>query len=83
MSYGVYAEGRRDGWRCSGYIVKTDSLEEARKVYDDRVERDASHELEWIRLVALEAGTEAIVEVIEEWERFVCDDDRAFGFIGG
>lgn len=83
MSYGVYAEGRRDGWHCSGYICKTDDLDEARAIYDDRVERDGAHELEWIQLVVLEEGTETIVEVIEEWQRFVCDDDRPFGFIGG
>lgn len=79
MSYGVYAEGRRDGWHCSGYIAKTDSLEQARAIYDDRVARDGAHELEWIRLVALEAGTETIVEVIDEWERFVCDSDGVLG----
>lgn len=83
MRYGVYAEGRRDGWHCSGYIVKTGSLEDARAVYNDRIERDGAHELEWIRLLTLEDGTEAVAEVIEEWERFVFDDDRSLGFIGG
>lgn len=82
MQYGVWVEGRLEGWHTSGFVCKTANRGEAQAAYRDAVAHAESKEYEWVRLLEI-GSNETVLAVVDEWEKFAFDDDRAFGFIGG